>query len=133
MPLFSPYSERRRSMTTEEKNKVLELDKQGLTIREIGKIINRSNDAIHNLLKKSENVSSYDSCPICGKEIINYKNRPGRKRHYCSDKCYNSKKRRKDKTCTCINCGKTFLSWRFAKTKYCSYSCFVQHKYGKRL
>ena len=133
MPLFSPYSERRRSMTTDEKNKILQMIREDLPRREIARLTGFNPATIIRFERNIDNVLSFASCPVCGKEIINYKNQRGRKRQYCSDKCYNSKKRRKDKVCTCLNCGKSFLAWRFTKTKYCCYSCFVQHKYGKRL
>jgi len=119
-----------RSMTTEEKNKILELRKSGKSIREICEIVDRSNDTVHSLV--NSNVDHFSKCPVCGFEIAVLKG-PGRKRVYCSDECRRSKKNRKVEERVCLNCGKHFVTWKYKRIKYCCHSCYVEYRYGKRL
>ena len=121
-----------RSMTTEEKNKILKLIREDVPRREIARLTGYDPSTIIRFERTIEGVLDFVTCPICGKEIVNYI-KGGRRKQYCCRKCYDSKKRRKSVTRTCLCCGKTFKAWNFAKTKYCSYSCFYEHKYGKRL
>ena len=122
-----------RSMTTEEKNKILLLIREDRPRREIARLFGYDPATIIRFERNIENVSNFETCPACGKEIINYKNRPGRKRVYCSDKCRCSKKNRKVEERVCINCGNHFVTWKYKRIKYCCHSCYVEHRYGKRL
>ena len=71
-------------MTLEEKQKALELRKQGKGYGEIAKIIGVSKSSITTFLKR-DNLS--EKCPICGKKIIQINGH--RKKKFYSDKCRN--------------------------------------------
>ncbi len=124
-----------RSMTAEEKNKILELRKQGLSYRKIKAVINRSLDTLHTIVNQSEGVAYYTDCPVCGKNIPHYKKNlhRGKQQIYCSEVCRQSKEARKTQPRVCLNCGKTFLAWKYEKTKFCCHECYVEHRNGKRL
>ena len=123
-----------RSMTIEEKNKVLELNRQKLSIRKIGKIVKKSVEPIHTFLEQAKEVEYYTRCPACGKLIPHYSNSlKHRQRIYCSEKCRQSKAVRKTQERVCLYCGKTFIAWKYSSTKFCSISCCNKHRHGKRL
>ncbi len=121
-------------MTAEEKNRVIELDNANYKSREIARIIGKDVANISRLLSrvKNENIVSFGECPNCGKEIVHYKVK-GRKRVYCCEKCKRSNKVRRNTKYTCLNCGRTFYSYHHQKSKFCSVSCYLEHRYGKRL
>ena len=123
-----------RSMTAEEKNKILELRRQGFSYRKIKAVVNRSLDTLQTLVEESIDIAYYTDCPACGKCIPHYKNKLwGRERVYCCEKCRQSKAARKTQTRICLNCGKPFLTWNYQKAKFCCHGCYVEHRYGKRL
>ena len=121
-----------RSMTIEEKNKILELKRQDLSIREICEIVNKSVEPIHTFLKQAKGVEYYTRCPACGKLIPHYSNSlKHRQRIYCSDKCRHSNLVRKTEVRVCLYCGKSFITWKYSPTKFCSISCSNKHRHGK--
>ena len=113
-------------MTLEEKQKALELRKQGKGYGEIAKNIGVSKSSITTFLKR-DYLS--ETCPICGKKIIQKNGH--RKRKFCSDKCrIESWKISKDNKFgniekTCRYCGCHFLSYVSKDTKYCSRKCYL--------
>ena len=113
-------------MTLEEKQKALELRKQGKGYGEIAKTIGVSKSSITTFLKR-DNLS--ETCPICGKKIIQKNGH--RKRKFCSDKCrIESWKISKDNKFgniekTCRYCGCHFLSYVSKDAKYCSRKCYL--------
>ena len=67
-------------------------------------------------------------CKTCGKEILTYKCKVGRKK-YCSKSCMNDPRRIFKK---CKTCGKTFKVWRkvnlLGQGIYCSRGCMKEDK-----
>lgn len=71
----------------------------------------------------------YGTCIICGKEFKQYaSNYKTNTPKYCSRMCYHISTR-KDRSCTCENCGKIFNK-KCAKEKrrFCSNDCFAEWK-----
>ena len=120
-------------MTTEEKNNVLELHNQHKSVRQIVALTGLKRSTVSDFILANEGVEYFSICPGCGNEIIHLKIGKGRKRIYCSNKCKHSKKAIKNLQRICLNCGRSFLAWKYSKNKYCCHSCYVEHRYGKRL
>ena len=119
-------------MTAEEKNRILKMKREGLSVREAAAITGRGTGTIGRLFKLADLINDYAECPNCGKEIVHYKVK-GRKRVYCCEECKRTNKVRRNTKYTCLNCGKTYYSYRHHKSKFCSFSCYIEHRYGKRL
>ena len=118
-------------MTTEEKNKILELRKSGKSIRQICEIVDRSNDTVHSLI--ASNVDHFSKCQVCGVEIAILKG-PGRKRKYCSKECRHSKQVDKIDERVCLNCGKHFVTWKHKKKiRFCCQACYFKYRRGQTL
>ena len=123
-----------RSMTTEEKNKIIELNNAKKSKRAIARAINKDPMTVLRFLEDLDpSIKSFSICPACGEEIIQYKGR-GRNKIYCSNKCRHSKAIDKVDERVCLNCGKHFITWKNKKKiRFCCHSCYVEHRYGKRL
>jgi len=123
-----------RSMTTEEKNKIIELNNAKKSKRAIARAINRDPMTVLRFLEDLDpNIKNFSICPACGEEFIQYKGR-GRNKIYCSNKCRHSKAIDKVDERVCLNCGKHFITWKNKKKiRFCCHSCYVEHRYGKRL
>ncbi len=76
------------------------------------------------------------TCECCGEPV---KQNPGRKKkRFCSDKCRNKwwnshmdlVKKKANYECTCLKCGKKFISYRNKNRKYCSHDCYVDDRFG---
>ena len=81
---------------------------------------------------------SVSCCKNCGKEVIQ---RPGIKEiKFCSGSCRQawwndhldlvSRKAVYEYTCAC--CGKPFSAYGNSHRKYCSHSCYIEERYGRR-
>ena len=119
-------------MTTKQKQEILQMAKEGKSVREIAALLNIPKSTVNYLSSQKDKIKNIIECPICGKEIINYIG-GGRYKEYCSRKCYDSKQRRKNVERICQCCGKPFKAWYFAKTRYCSNECFLKDTYGKKI
>ena len=123
-----------RSMTIEEKNKILELHNQKKSVRQIVAITGIKRSTISDFILVNDGVAYYSACPSCGELIPHYSNSLNhRQRIYCSNKCRHSDVVRKTQERVCLHCGKTFITWKYSPTKFCSISCSNRHRHGKRL
>ena len=122
-------------MTAEEKNKILQLRKEGKTIREIATITKKGIATVDELINiiKVEKITGFAECPHCGKEIVHTKRTRGRPRVYCSKKCQRADETRRNTVYICQECGRPFRYYQFQKSKFCSRSCYLKHRYGERL
>ena len=77
-------------------------------------------------------------CKNCGKEITQ---RPGIKEiKFCCPSCrqawwnnhLDQVNRKAVYECTCACCGKPFSAYGNAQRKYCSHSCYIEGRYGRR-
>ena len=123
-----------RSMTTEEKNKIIELNNAGKKKRAIARLINRDPMTVLRFLDSLDpKIKFFSICPACGEEFAQYKG-PGRRRIYCSNKCRHSIKIDKVDERICLNCGKHFITWKNKKKiRFCSQACYFEYRRGQRL
>ena len=117
-------------MTTNEKNKILELRDSGASLRQIAKKLKMSLSVVHDFLIANAQVSFYSTCPVCHKSIIHYK-QSGRHRIYCSDKCRFSPTARKKDIRICLFCHKSFKAYPNSSTKFCSHKCYTRYRYER--
>ena len=126
-------------MTTEEKNEILKMSREGRNQRDIAIALNIPKTTIQNFLMSNEGIYGYGHCEVCGKEF-SYTNRTMHKK-FCSDRCNRNnyvhnhpQKKTYKRTCEC--CGKEFLTYPFKKSqRFCSKECryrFIgEHGYKK--
>ena len=117
-------------MTTEQKNLLLTLDREGKTNKDIQIETGLSAGTISMFLKKcrEEGVDYFVKCLNCSKEITVYKIRRERiDRVYCCKACKKEYYKRTGidkhfkKTCEC--CGKEFMTYSYRPARFCSKSC----------
>ena len=123
-----------RSMTTEEKNKIIELNAANKKKRAIAREVKRDPMTVLRFLEDLDpNIKNFSICPACGEEFIQYKGR-GRNKIYCSNKCRHSKAIDKVDERVCLNCGKHFITWKNKKKiRFCSQACYFEYRRGQRL
>lgn len=132
-------------MTDREKQIIAECRELGLSYVQISRMMGLSINSIktycrrHNLggSKAYENQAGVVSkCEQCGKAV---QQNPGRKtKRFCSDKCrmtwWNSHSdlvnRKANYSCTCMKCGKEFISYGNKNRKYCSHDCYIEDRFG---
>ena len=125
-------------MTTEEKNLILKLKREGKLLKNIQEATGFTMAMISIFLKENEkDVAYFKQCPNCFKEITIYKKRrEGIERIYCCRACKKEyyKKTGMEKTLkkTCECCGKEFMTYPYRIRKFCSKSC-AKKSYHARL
>lgn len=129
-------------MNSEEKEKIKKLREEGLGYTEIAKHMNISVNTIKSFCRrnglggmknKDENISVCGYCVKPIKQIVGRK-----KKKFCSDKCRNIWwknhrnliKNKANYECTCVSCGKIFISYGNKNRKYCSHSCYIYDRFG---
>ena len=127
------------SMTTDEKNRISELRKQGCTYAKIAEILSIPESTIKTFCRRTRLNGDADEvkpvCKQCGQPItVKAKCKP---RQFCSDKCRaawwfsnhsNMPKVKYHLTCAC--CGKAFVSIGNKARKYCSHECYITARFG---
>jgi len=132
-------------MKIEEKEKIKALANNGYGIKAISDALGISRNTIKSFcrrnnvkvesVKKGEKISDGVFCLNCGKELIQI---PGKRlKLYCCSKCKNDWWNRKHKECggkanykiVCNECGNTFYSYGNVNRKYCSHSCYINHRF----
>lgn len=125
-------------MTLEEKNKIIELRKQGLGYKSIAKALSLTPSAIRYVCSTQEKEDALaGSCKNCGIKIMSITGR--KKRVFCSDKCrlmwWNNHKEQVNKkafyTIVCKGCGKEFISYGNKKRQFCSFECYAKSRVKK--
>ena len=123
-------------MTTDEKQRVSELQHQGLGYKKISALTGISANTVKSYCKAHPCVDEAESkCLNCGVPIFQTPHR--REKKFCSDKCRNAwwtahpEMRKVDKPYkhVCLFCGKEFTSDR-PGSRYCSTSCFADARRG---
>lgn len=137
----------------EQKDKILQLRKEGYGYKSISGILKIGRDTVRNVCKSYE-LTGYGHpmtddiirrhnmltlCLCCGKRI-NTENRKGRKSKFCSETCRrkwwnenSDKKNKKDNawySFTCKNCGKEFKAYGNKNRKFCSIRCSSEYRFG---
>ncbi len=121
-------------MTTEEKNKALQMKRNGIGIREVEKVLNVRASTLQSLYERSKDTDVYFVCLECGKEAVNKKTR-GRPKKYCSRKCavrHKSRNRPLSVLQKCKCCGKEYHQLRGKNSIFCSRKCYLDYRYGNK-
>ena len=138
-------------MTDEQKNKIIELRKNGTGYKAIASEIGLSRDAVRSFCKSrnlsgfgvaavmniSEQTENGNICPNCCKTIT--QPLKGRRKKFCSEKCrrdwwkeHPEKAAQKDTAqyhLKCTYCGKEFVSYGNKNRKYCSHKCYIKSRF----
>ena len=128
-----------------QKEKIIELrnlgvsyskisDALGISINTIKSFCSRNNLGGH--LGKENKQINKTFCKECGKEL---NQTPGKKPlKFCSNKCrvkwWNNHPELVNKKAIysfiCTSCGEPFTAYGNSKRKYCSHSCYINHRFG---
>lgn len=131
-------------MTGQQKLQIKEFREQGYGYTQISKMMELSVEAIRIYCKRnglggvaaSAGQNNASCCEQCGTQVTQT---PGRKhKRFCSDRCrmlwWNSHqdqvKRKANYACTCLKCGKLFVSYGNKSRKYCSHECYIEDRFG---
>ena len=126
-------------MTTEQKDRIAEMRRQGCTYAKIAETLSISENTIKTYCRRTrlneDNVKAALVCKLCGNPIeVKDKHRA---RQFCSDKCRaawwyanRGNKPRTEYHLTCANCGKPFVSAGNKARKYCSHQCYIAARFG---
>ena len=137
-------------MQEAEKEKILELWKQGYGSSRIAKTLGLNTNTVKNFCRrtgltdgrtcipalKKDGETERPRCKNCGIFITQ---RPGaKKKLFCSDKCRMSwwnvhpelVERKTKRTVICQNCGKEFDVYGGKIRKFCSHNCYIEKRYG---
>lgn len=145
-------------LKSDEKIKILELRKKGYGYKSIAGVLKIKRDAVRDYCKRQgldgylgygksvgvianiKEINYSIKCKQCDKELNN-DDRIGRKSKFCSDKCrrtwwnnHPEKKVKREKawySFICFYCGKNFKAYGNKNRKYCSGSCFQNHRWGE--
>ncbi len=127
-------------MTDVEKKQIREYRKNGMGYKQIASLLNLSVNTIKTFCRRNnlteEGMKPETKCEYCGAEILQKEHR--KRKRFCSDACrmkwWNShpeKVRRKAiYHYSCCHCHKPFTAYGNDHRKYCSWGCYVEHRYG---
>lgn len=121
-------------MTTEDKEKILYLvNVEKKTVRAVAAELNIPFTTVSSFI--ATKTVRFEKCPVCGKEVP-VKNVRGRRAIYCSSKCrnadYKENNKRRHVKRICEQCGKEYFQYTFVKSRFCSRSCAMKHRYEKQ-
>ena len=130
-------------MTTDEKNRVLQMRKDGVSCAQISHELGINVNTVKTFCrrngmtgKQAEAAPEEKRCLQCGSPVHQ---RPGRKeKKFCSDACRNrwwnthlgEVKRASMTEYVCPTCGKPFRAYDKRNRKYCSHSCYIADRFG---
>ncbi len=133
-------------MTTETRDKILSLRKQGMGYTMIAREIGESRDAVRYICRSRglggvgqlELALRGNVCPACGNGLSQPTGR-GRRRRFCSEACrrewwakhqpMGQKKATAFYHATCKHCGKDFTAYGNKTRIYCSRECYIQERF----
>ena len=115
-------------MKPTEKEKALELRKEGKSYKEIADILGVAKSTVSTIFLRTKKEEK--RCLNCGARIKEAQS--GRKRIFCSDKCrkswWRSKSKGKESKCEC--CGDRFIHHESKRRRFCSFSCYLAYRKG---
>lgn len=126
-------------MTTEQKDTITEMRKQGYTYAKIAETLAISENTIKTYCRRTRlneyTVATVPVCKQCGKPIeVKAKHR---EKQFCSDLCRaawwyanRGSKHRTEYRLICANCGQPFVSVGNKARKYCSHQCYIAAWFG---
>lgn len=139
----------RECMTAQQKEQVLRLRASGVSYGSIASTLGLSVNTVKSCCKRSAAAVPKESapvatqenksccCPQCGTVFIQT---PGhRQKRFCSAKCrtawwaaHSDQMTRPTATTTkCSHCGQTVLTYPSQPRKFCSWSCYLAHRYER--
>ena len=129
-------------MTTEQKNRISEMRKAGMSYAEIADRLCITKEAVrsycrnHKITAESAKPeTTLPVCPQCGMPVHQIAGR--KKKRFCSVSCcqlwwnaHPEKVRQKALYhYTCAGCGKAFTAYGNSHRKYCSHECYIKDRY----
>lgn len=128
-----------------QKQQIIELRNQGISYSKIADALGISINTIKSFCRRNnlgghigkENKQINKTfCKECGKELN--QNLGKKPLKFCSDKCrvkwWNTHpelvNRKAIYSFICTNCGEPFTAYGNSKRKYCSHSCYINHRFG---
>lgn len=152
-PIKDPgKSEGSMYMKESDKKKIKELWLQGYGSTKIAEILGINVNTVKSFCRrhglsgdrKQERFNNTDivvkepRCKCCGFSIA-WKSGT-KKKIFCSDSCrmkwWNSHQefvnRKAEYVFVCCNCGRLFTAYGNKERKYCTHSCYIEHRYGKK-
>lgn len=137
-------------MTIDEKNRIIQMRKDGLGYGKIAQEMGISRNTIKSFCQRNEltgaaasmpEITVTDSleekpCLNCGQPV---RQNPGRKeKKFCCDACRNKwwnshlsqVKRKAMYEFVCPACGKPFTAYGNRNRKYCSHECYIEGRFG---
>ena len=125
-------------MTEQQKQRILQLRKQGATFSSIAEELSLSVNTVKSFFRRNivNSRSTLPICNYCGKPLIQPYGKKEKK--YCSDKCrmlwWNAHRSdlKKKTVCTyvCAFCRKEFTSYKSTHRTYCSRDCYYKGRFG---
>ena len=131
-------------MNLEQKEKIKEMRHNSFGYKRIAKALDIPLDTVKSFCRKNKlagvrgAIAKPMTCRECGQGLV----QPEKKKtiKFCSSVCREvwwSKNRHKVNKKTaqlivCLGCGKEFLAYEHEHRKYCSHSCYISTRFGKR-
>ena len=129
-------------MTNKEKQRIVEMRKEGYSYESIAKKINLARSTVSSFCSRNDidkkSSYQYKNCKCCGGLFEQKPNRKEKK--FCSKECcqkwwndnLNEVNHKANYSFVCLNCGKAFTSYGVKNRKYCSFKCYIKNRYRKR-
>lgn len=121
-------------MIDSQKHNIIALRQKGMSYGEIANKLEISINTIKSFCRRSSIEQGKNICKHCGKPV---EQNPGRReKKFCSDACRmkwwsaHPEMGKRSVRLVCPVCGKTFMSHRNAKRKYCSHKCYITARFG---
>ncbi|MCI1223797.1 RNA polymerase subunit sigma-70 [Bifidobacterium subtile] len=147
MPAMTPlaWGGRRMTWTPGLQEQVRTLRTAGVTYSKISEFLNLNANSVKSWCRRNNvepdiNAVRADDpegvwCRSCGTVLT-----PGRRAKFCSEACRRSWwhahseliNRRAFYTFTCAHCGGEFEAYGNSTRRYCTHSCYIQHRFGTR-
>lgn len=121
-------------MLDSQKQDIIALRQEGMSYGEIAKKMGISINTIKSFCRRTPTRQGENVCKHCGKPVEQKAGR--REKKFCSDACRmkwwsaHPEMGKRGVRLVCPVCGKSFMSHRHAKRKYCSHKCYITDRFG---
>lgn len=124
-------------MTDKDKEKILEMRRQGISVRNIAKELNISAGTVGAFIARLKQTGLVTKCKYCGCRV--YQKQGHRRKEFCSEECRRGwRKINQDKrnltafySCICKECGREFRAYGVKNRVYCSWDCYMRSRRGE--
>ena len=129
-------------MTTEQKNRISEMRKSGVSYAEIADRLCIAKEAVRSYCRNHKVTAepikpetTLPVCPQCGMPVHQIAGR--KKKRFCSVSCCqlwwnahpDAVRQKAVYHYTCAGCGKAFTAYGNSHRKYCSHECYIKDRY----